>query len=75
MRWPWQKRQPAYQIGYAITYEECERPNAADRYDAWLAEMQRAYELEAAYMLSPELRPEPDPYIWHDPWEGKPTYD
>lgn len=33
-----------------------------------------ANEREMMYVFSPELRPEPDPYVWIDPFEGRPSY-
>ena len=41
-------------------------------YLARLAELIAAQrEREAAYILAPSLRPEPDPYVWIDPFEDR----
>lgn len=65
MRWPWQKAELGYQLSPGAFME------GHQSYTEWLAAMKKASEREMAYVLSPELRPELDPYVWIDPFEDR----
>ena len=54
-----------YHLGYTVTGD-----GHINMFDTRLAEaIKRTSEQQMAYLLNPSLKPEPDYYIWYDPWE------